>query len=253
MTIYLDVHFLLNLIWALLILVCMKILYNIKSSWYRLLLASALCALYSVIEIIFGVFMPLRLLILYVMTVISWGFSGGFYNYLRLLFVNALTGAVFIGVVAILGINSVVSGKGITVIAPDFPTAVAGILIYLLIISCNALKKRWKNLVKVRLWIKGNMLSGRFLYDSGNLLKFKGVSVAVTDWNVLKHAMGEISYDELVCECDDRVIYNTVDGSGILPLIKPEKAVINGICREIYIGAVNRRFIGYWGVIGDLD
>lgn len=253
MTVYLDVHFLLNLIWALLMLICVKILYAIKSQWHRLLLASAFCGVCSVIEIVIGILVPLRLFVLYLMTVISWGFAGALYNFSRLLFVYALTSAVFIGAGALLGINSVVSGKGITVVAADFPTAVMGILIYPLMIGFNTFKKRWKNLVKVQLCVKGDMLSGRFLYDSGNLLKFKGVSVAVTDWSVLKNTMGGISYEELIYECEDRVLYNTVGGSGILPLIKPEKAVINGICREIYIGAVNRHFIGYWGVIGDLD
>lgn len=253
MTVYADIVFFGNLISSLLLLFSVGIIFNIKGEWYRLLLASVLCGLYAVGEQIFLLWQPFRVGVVFLMTATAWGWRGAFYNTLRAVFVSTVVVVTVAGVCAIIGINSYIAISGITVVANSGVVAVICIFAYPVTVGLSKLKKKYDRLISGEFTIDGRALKFRLLYDSGNLLRHKGMPVVVMDWKAFGEILNVNSYDEAVLKAQERLIYNTVSASGIMPLIKPEKAVIRGIGCETYIGLTKRHFTGYQGVIGDID
>lgn len=253
MTIYADIVFLGNFISSMLLLFSVGIIFNIKGKWYRLLLSSVLCGLYAVGEQIFLLWQPLRVGVVFLMTATAWGWQGAFYNTMRVMFVSTVVVVTVAGVCAIIGINSYVVALGITVIANGGAVAIICVFAYPVTVGLSKLKKKCDRLLWGEFTIDGRVLKCRLLYDSGNLLRHRGVAVVVMDWKVFGEILNVNSYDEAVLKAQERLIYNTVSASGIMPLIKPEKVAIRGIECEIYIGLAKRYFTGYQGVIGDID
>ncbi len=249
MTVYIDIVFMANVVSSLLLLFSVNLIFSIKGKWYRILISSLVCGIYGVLEAVYILWQPFRIVTLLFMIQIAWGYKGSLYNFLRVAFLEGITVIVIIGISRIFGINSLILQSGITLVAKDYITAIITVTTYPLIIIISYLKKSYKRLIKITFFIDGVELRFRLLYDSGNLLCHKGIPVAVIDW---RNFPSINSYEEMLLTAPERLVYNTVSSSGIMPLIKPERVVLEGVYRECYIGLTNKRFVGYQGVIGDI-
>lgn len=253
MTVYADVVFTGNLISSLLLFLSVGIIFNVKSKWYRLLMSSSLCGIYAVAEAVFALRLPLRILMITLMSATAWGRKGIVLNTLRVMIVSTVVLNAVAGICALMRINSFISAYGVTVVANGGGVAIISILAYPVSIGLSKLKKQYGRFLPSEFIIGDNVLKCRLLYDSGNMLKHKNVSVAVMDWEIFAEILEVESYDDAVLKSEERMIYNTVSASGIMPVIKPRKAVIRGSEHEIYIGLTKRHFRGYDGVIGDIN
>ncbi len=250
MTVYIDIVFIVNVISSLLLLFCADLFFSAKGKWYRILMSSIVCGIYAVVNAIYNLLNPVRLIVLFFMILTAWGYKGILYNMLRVVFLEGVTVIAIIGISGIVGVRSFVFESGVTLIARDWVTAVITVTAYPLLIVINAIRKGYKRLVPATFYIDGKELKLRLLYDSGNLLCHKGIPVAVIDWRNFSYIN---SYEEILLAADERLIYNTVSSSGIMPVTKPERAIFSGIERECYIGLTDKHFIGYAGVIGDIN
>lgn len=250
MTVYLDVVFLWNSISVLLLFFSVRMFYNLKGKAYRLVISAFLGGIYGVLDILYSLWRPLSIVMLFIMTLTAWGMRGVLYNLLRVLFIEGIAVVTIIGLSGLSGIDLMIIDNGIIVVSNDWVIAAVCVVSYPVIIITNKLRENYKKTVSCIFYINGEEIKLKFLYDSGNLLTHKSIPVAVTDWRNFPCIN---SYEEALVTTHERLIYGTVSSSGIMPLIKPEKAILGGVERDCYIGLTNRSFKGYAGVIGNID
>lgn len=250
MTVYIDIVFLGNSISALLLFLSVRVFYSLKGKWYRLFLSVALGGLYGVLNAVYPLYNLIHVVVLFFMTLIAWGRTGVLYNTLRVLFLEGVTVVAIVSVSNLFGINAMVRGFGIALIAKDGITALIMVMVYPVIIIINRLRQKYKRVMNCVFYVNDVEIKLKLLYDSGNLLTHKDFPVAVVDWRKFPDIK---SYEDALLTAPERLVYQTVSSSGIMPLIKPEKAVFGGIYRDCYIGLTDRRFKGYAGVIGKID
>ncbi len=249
MIVYVDVVFITNLISSLLLFFSANLIFSIEGKWYRILISAIFCGIYAVTDAIYFLWKPIRGMTLFIMILISWGYRGCIYNSLRVAFLEGITVVLIVGISNLFGINSLVFESGITLIAKDLVTAIVTTMVYPIIIITNKVKSEYKRFSVVTVNIDGAEVKFKLLYDSGNLLRHKDLPVIIIDWRNIPCVH---SYEEVLLTAPERLIYNTVSSSSIMPLIKPQKTVVEGIERECYIGLTNKRFVGYAGVIGNI-
>lgn len=249
MIVYVDVVFVTNLVSSLLLFFSANMIFSIKGKWYRILISAIFCGIYAVTDAIYFLLKPIRTMALFIMTLISWGCKGCIYNLLRVAFLEGITAVLIVGISNLFGINSLVFESGITLIAKDWVTAIVTTIVYPIIIIINKVKSEYKRFTAVTFNLDGTEIKFKLLYDSGNLLRYKDIPVIIIDWRNIPCVD---SYEEVLLTASERMMYNTVSSSSIMPLIKPQKTVVEGIERECYIGLTNKRFVGYAGVIGNI-
>lgn len=250
MTVYIDIVFVANVISSLLLFYSVDFIFSLKGRWYRILLSSIICGIYAVTDAIYVLYKPLRIVVLFFMILEAWGYKGALYNLLRVAFLEGIIAVAVTLISGLIGINALFFESGITFIAKDWVTAIITVIAYPVIMLINQFKNRKKRILRVIFTIDGEEIKLNLLFDSGNLLCHKNIPVAVIDWRNFPHIH---SYEEILLTAPERLMYNTVSSSGIMPLIKPQNMLLGGVKRECYIGLTNKRFVGYAGVIGKIS
>jgi hypothetical protein len=88
------------------------------------------------------------------------------------------------------------------------------------------------------------------LADSGNLLKYHGLPVIFTDWQTVSRLIEKESYSGLMNSAEDFVMYGTVGGGGVLPIILPDICRADGKETTAAVAVREREFSGkYHGII----
>lgn len=250
MVIYADVVFILNLISTCTLIFAYSAIVGGRCIIWRVLLASVGAGLYAVIEQVFDIPAILRIAMMLLVILITFGKNGVFINTARFGLFTLAVEAVFMLIAILFGKNMYIAGKGVTVFSGSLFGGVIYAVSYPVLFMAQKLIKRYRQKRIVHIEIGGHKITLSLLYDSGNLLKYKGVSVAVVSWDRLKEIYPDKSYDEFVISAEERTIFNTVGKGGILPLITPDKATLNGIDITIKIAVADRCFKDYDGVLG---
>lgn len=242
MTVYIDVVFLANLISSLLLLFSVRVIFNLRAKPYRIALSALVAGIYAVLEAVFLLPALLRTGVLYIMSVISFGKIGGLINTLRVLSISAAVVVLILIFCQITGDTAMVAEGGVTVISDNIIFSVILALSYPITVVILYGTKRYKRICRAEFKIQGNTVICSLLRDSGNLLRYKNIPVAVINKNSFQNITPT-----------DYMIYNTVSSAGLMPLIKPESAVIGGTLCEVYIGLSEKNFSGYDGIIGNIN
>lgn len=252
MTVYADVVFFANFISTLALLLAFSAAFGGKPRLIRATAASAVSGVYAVFEQVFFLPYVLRTAVLFLLIAIAFGRIGALYNTVRFAFVTVCVEVLFISVLSLMGRDAYVTRGSVTV----FCNGVWGMAVYFL---CYPVLLLTKHCVKMRtrkkyaeFAINGQKIYLSLLYDSGNLLMHKGVSVAVVSWDSIKDLFPDMDYDEFLITCEDRMIFNTVGSGGIIPVITPDSPLIDGSAVNIKIAVSQRTFNGYDGVVGEL-
>ena len=252
MTVYADVVFFVNFISTLALIMAFSAVFGGKPRLARFAVASAVSGLYAVFEQVFFLPYVLRTAVLFLLTAIAFGRIGALYNTVRFAFVTVCVEVLFISVLSLTGRDAYITSGSVTV----FCNGVWGMAVYFL---CYPLLLIAKHCAKMRarkkyaeFVINGQKVSISLLYDSGNLLMHKGVSVAVVSWDIIKDLFPDMDYDEFLITCEDRMIFNTVGSGGIIPVITPDSPLIDGSAVNIKIAVSQQSFKGYDGVVGEL-
>lgn len=253
MTVYADIVFVTNFISTVALLLGYSVLFNGKIKSLRIVMAGVFSGIYAVFEAVFLVPVIMRSGILFLLAVIAFGKTKLLFNTLRLAFVCVSVETVFVIAMNTIGNGAVITNGSVTV----FCNSIVGGAVYLLSYPTLIFIRRC---VKIReckraaeFVINGQKMSVELLYDSGNLLLHKGVCVAVIAWEKMSDLFCDTEYNEFLITAQDRMIYNTVGSGGILPVITPERAIIDGMEADLKIAVADRTFKGYDGVIGELN
>ena len=253
MTVYADVVFIANCISVIALLLGYSVMFGGRIKLIRLVLSGVVSGLYAVCEAVFFLPYIIRTLMLFLLTAIAFGRTQVIYNTARFAFVAVCVEVLFVVFMGIMGQRAFITDGSITV----FCSGIVGITVYFLsyplLIFIKWYTKKHIRQKYAEFVINGQKITLTLLYDSGNLLMHKGVCVTIVSWKKINDLFSGIHYNDLLITAGDRMIYNTVSSSGILPLITPERSVIDGIDANIKIAVADREFGEYDGVVGDLN
>ena len=239
MIVYADIVFLANFISSTALFFLYGAIIKAKLSVWKIVAAAALSGVFAVCEALWVLPYVLRTPLLLCMVWIVLGKESLLFNAVRLMLTIAGLELVFVFIIAQFGYDGYIANGTVTV----FANSVFGFFVYALsypfLLLFRFITDARARLRRVRVIAGGREKSLVLLYDSGNLLKHNGLPVAV----VSKSAIEFINTDGCI-------EFSALGGGGLLPVIKPETCVIDGIERDIYIAVSDRRFNGVDGIIG---
>ncbi len=253
MTVYADVVFVANFISTTALLSGCSAIFGGRIKLVRMALSGAVSGLYAVCESVFLLPRIIRLVVLFLLTAIAFGRKEVLLNTARFAFVAVCIEVLFMLIMSIMGQSTFITDGSVTV----FCSGLVGMTVYflsyplLILIKQNAKKRTAEK--HAEFVINGQKITLTLLYDSGNLLIHKGVSVAVVTWKKINDLFSDMDYDEFLITSEDRMIYNTVSSGGVLPIITPERSVIDGISVNIKLAVADRDFGTCDGIVGDLN
>ncbi len=249
MTIYADEVFAVNTVSNILLLYAYCILYRIKINKLRLVTAAAAGGVYAVFDAVLALPWVLRIIMLLVMVCIAFGMRGRAAHTLRLMFISVCVEAVTLAGIVLVGGSAVISGV-ITVFAHGTPAAVIYLLAYPVLIGIKHIMRLRQKYRRVSIIHTGREIEFIALYDSGNLLKYKGRPVITVDWKTAQSLFPYAEFDELELNSTAFVMYNTLSGGGLMPVFEDVKCYINGISVNSVMAVTSRSFTGkYKGII----
>ena len=218
----------------------------------RTSLASAVSGLYAVLEQVLFLPYVLRTAVLFLLIAIAFGRIGVLYNTVRFAFVTVCVEVLFMAIMSLTGRDAFVARGSVTVFCNGIWGIAAYLMVYPLLLLIKKSIKMRSHKKSAEFVINGQKTTLSLLYDSGNLLTYKGASVAVVAWDSIKDLFPDMDYDEFLITCEDRMIFNTVGRGGIIPVITPDSPSIDGSTVNIKIAVSQRSFNGYDGVVGDM-
>ena len=255
-TVYIDVLFCTNFIFDYLLLWLTGLLTSCSARLWRMLLAAATGALYSVFVFFFpglplGSAIP-KLLAGAAMCVLCFR-PGKWQTFLRSLCifyaVSFLYGGIIYAFLSATGIASrfgVIWQNGVLYLnLPLVPLFCLSLGCYLLLSlalrSGSYLQNLRRKIVSFSVCYQGKTVSLRGLYDSGNLLQnpADGKSVIIAEWEAVAPLFPGKSYGDVT-----RLIpYETLSGKGLLPIFLPHSILVGkeAETENFYIGLVEKR------------
>lgn len=249
MTIYADEVFAVNTVSNVLLFYAYCTLYRIKIKKLRIAAAGAIGGIYSVFDAVLGLPWLFRTVILFCMVIAAFGHRGKLAHTLRLMFIAACVEAVTLTGIVLVGGSAVISGV-ITVFAKGKVAAVVYLLSYPMIIGIKYIMMAKQKYKRVNIIYSDREIEFAALHDSGNFLKYKGRSVIMVDWATAEILFPYSDYTELEVNSTAFVMYNTLSGSGMMPVFEDVKCYINGISVDSVMAITRRNFSGkYSGII----
>lgn len=252
MVIYADMIFFMNFMSASALLYISAIIAGKKVKISRLFTAAIFSGLYSVFETVFFIPYIFRIVILFCTVIISFGKTDFFINTTRIMLNAVLTETIFMFFATATGAEGYLDCGIITVFASERTAmilyAISFPIVYVISsVFKNHLKKR-----KVQITVNGKTIKRNYIYDSGNFLTHKGLSVAVASWESVSEVFEYESYDDFRESAPEHIIYSAVGKVGMLPAFEPEKCSVNGSLCKIYVAVINNGFSSFGGIIGDI-
>lgn len=253
MTVYADVVFIANFISTTALFLGYSAVFGGVIKPLRLILSGTLSGAYAVCEALLLLPHIMRIAVLFLLTAIAFGRKEVLLNTARFAFVAVCIEVLFILIMSLAGQSAFITDGSVTVFCSGLVGMAVYFLSYPLLILTKRYTKKRAGQKHAEFVINGQKITLRLLYDSGNLLVYKGVSVAVVTWEKIKDLFSDMEYDDFLVTAVDRMIYNTVSSGGVLPVITPEKSVIDGISVNIKLAVADRDFGACDGIVGDLN
>lgn len=252
MTIYADEIFLINTLSDALLLYSYSYLNGAKPRHKRLLSASAAGGLYAAFEAALALPQLLRAGVLFGLVYIVYGNGAIIKHTTRLMLMCFVIESITLTMIAAMGAGAVLARCGIVIFASEPISAalfISAYPLYILIMKLRAGKRKY---MRLRLTYRGRTAKLDALCDSGNLLKYRGKPVIMAAWDSVSHLFDSTGYDELKEKSESFVIYHTISGAGLLPVIEPEHCEADGAEVSAAVAVVSRKFKGkYSALAGD--
>ncbi|MGN0182829.1 MAG: sigma-E processing peptidase SpoIIGA [Candidatus Ornithomonoglobus sp.] len=253
MKIYVDEIFAVNMVSQLLMLYSYSILSGIKIRHSRIIAAAAAGGAYAAVEAAAAIPHILRIPALALICFIAFGRKRLVHDTAQLMLLCLAVEGLTIAVVSLSGGGAELAKGAVTLFASEPVTAVIYIASYpavLLYKKLSDMKKKYRRITVIH---KGKTTEFTALYDSGNLLKYHGSAVILTDAVTGLAISGSGSYDELMAVTETFITYGTIGKSGVLPVIEPERCLIDGREATAALAVTNRDFKGkYNGIVGEI-
>lgn len=252
MVIYADDIFLLNTVAALLMLYAYALICDIKIRHIRIVAAATSCGIYAVFEIIFGISGFFRIILLYAITLLSFGRYNTVGKFIKLMFMLAVIEVAVVATAAVSGGKAVVLRNSVMIIASEPLTFTCFAASYPIMILLRYIHLRKKRICRIIIEYNRKRTAFLALRDSGNLLKYHDKPVIVAQWRVMENISEYDDYDEFMQNAAEFVMYSTMDGSGVLPLVVPDKCFADGAEKNAVVAITKHDFkSGYSGIIGN--
>ena len=117
---------------------------------------------------------------------------------------------------------------------------------YILIMRLRTRSRRY---IRLRLTYRGRCAEFYALYDSGNLLTYRGKPVIMAAWDAVCTLLDCDDYERLRGSAEDFVIYHTLSGAGVLPVIMPDICEADGAEINAAVAVVRRKFKGKYSAL----
>lgn len=253
MVIYADLIFLINTISDILLFSAYRYIINSKTSMLKIIAVSALGGMYSVFESVYDISCYFRPLVLAGMCMLIWGRINVIKNTVRILFAVICVEGITILLVSCIGADARIAAGAVTIFIPKPQMLAVIVFAYVIYTAAKIYLKRNSALKKAELVINGKRVFINVLYDSGNLLKYKNKTVMIVRYDVISDALGTDDYNSFFNHSEAFVRYRTIQGGGVIPVIEPERCLIDGSECEIAAAVIREGFNGkYQGIIGTL-
>lgn len=253
MTIYADELFAVNFISDFLLIYAYAVICGIKKRKRMIDIAAAAGGLYAVIEAVFGFSIVLRAVLPFIMAFISFGRHKALYNAAGLVLFSICIEGVTIAALSFFGAGAEFASGKVTLFTSGITAAFVYIASYPIIIAARHFFKRGGRYRTVEIYYNGREIKFRALYDSGNLLKYRGMPVVIADWHTAAGLFSAESYAELITSAPDVVSYSTISKSGIMPVFVPDICRIDGKQCSAAAAVSEKRFSGgYGGIAGNI-
>ncbi|HIU57774.1 MAG TPA: sigma-E processing peptidase SpoIIGA [Candidatus Ornithomonoglobus merdipullorum] len=251
MTVYADELFAVNFVSNILLFYAYSLLRGIKPRRIRVLAAAAVGGLYAVIETVFGLHEVIRIPVLACMIAAAFGRSGFIVNLSGVMFVSVCAEGLTAAVLSFAGADARLAAGRMTLFASEPVSAAAYLAAYPIMLLCGAAIRRAGRRRRVVIEYGGRRTELFAMYDSGNLLRYKGLPVIVIGREATAELF-ECDYSELLLRAPDILRCNTVGGGGMLPVFIPENCVVDGSRRDAAVAVADRGFRGFGGITGDM-
>lgn len=252
MVVYADIVFAVNFISVAALILVYSVFTDRKIRILRIIFGACAAGLYAVAESVLKLAYVLRIFVICLVALVTFGVKNYAANTLRFVGFCAVVCIVFTAAASFLGYGMYIANGTVTIFANDIITAFVYVLSYPTLFIVRRIANRCTDKKKVSLTIKGHKINSKLYYDSGNLLKYKGRDVGIVSWDRIKNLYPDTEYEDFMVAAEERMLYNTVGTGGILPILTPERAEVNGFEVEIKIAVANRSFGEYDGVIGKM-
>ncbi len=237
----------------LMLLYSYGILSGIKICHGRIIAAAAAGGFYAAVEAAAPLCHILRIPVLVLICFIAFGKRRLVHDTAQLMLLCLAVEGLTIAAVSVSGGGAELAGGAVTLFASEPLTAMVYIASYPSVLLYKKLSEKRKKYRRITVIHKGKTTEFTALYDSGNLLKYHGSAVILTDFVTGLAIAGCGSYDELTACSEAFITYGTIGKSGVLPVIEPERCRIDG--REVVaaLAVTNRSFKGkYNGIAGEI-
>ncbi len=253
MTVYADELFAVNFASNILLFYAYALLHGIKRKRIRIISAAAAGAVYAVLEAVLLIPMFLRAAVLAMMTVAAFGRTKAALNTLGIMFTAVCAEGVTAAALAFTGADARLASGCVTVFAPETAAAAVYFAAYPAMLLYKRLFRRGGRYKSVAFYMDGMRVSFKALYDSGNLLKYKGMPVIVANWEEVRELFGCTEYSELFECLPDMLSYGTIGKGGVMPVFVPDKCTVDGTECAAAAAVTERSFKGCGGIAGDID
>lgn len=253
MIIYADELFAVNFVSNALLFYAYAMLRGVKKRHIRILSSAAAAALYAVTEAVFGISVYLRPVVLAAAVALAFGYAGVISNTLGIMFVSVCAEGMTVAVLSFLGTDAVFAAGSISVFAPELLSAAVYFAAYPILLLCRYFIGKQRRCRKIMIRYNDKEISFKAMYDSGNLLKYKGMPVLIIDAETAGPLFDCGKYSEIFSAAPDILRFGTVGKSGIMPVFVPDKCVIDGVECPAAAAVSERGFgNGFGGIAGDI-
>ena len=249
MTVYADEVFLVNTLSNALLLYAYAYISGLAPKHRRMLAAAATGGIYAALEAAFGIPPLLRAAVLCALVYISFGGAAVIKHTVRIMLICFVIEGITLTALSASGAGAVLMRGTVVIFAAEPVGAAVFILAYPVYILIMRLRKSSRRYIRIRITYRGRYAEFNALYDSGNLLKYRGKPVIMAAWDAVGSLLDCADYTTLCDSSEDFVIYHTVSGAGILPVIEPEVCEADGaeVCAAVAV--VSRKFKGKYSAL----
>lgn len=252
MTIYVDEIFAVNTFASAVLLYIYRFCGGVSAGRRRILGAAALSGLYAVCEAVLRLPHFMRVPAMALMVLAAFGRRLAVKNTVALMLVCACVSGITAAVMASFGVSARLAGGTVTVFASEPVTAAVYLLAYPVLIAARRIAARGRTrIVSVR--YRGRRADFAALYDSGNLLRYRGRPVLFLDMKTASELTGLPDYESIAAAAEEAVAYSTVNGGGAAPVLGGAQIYVDGAARDAAAAVMNRTMRGSWGgIIGEV-
>lgn len=251
MTVYADEVFAVNFISTACMLGAYSHASDKSTGAFRIFCSAAAVGVYSVFEILFLMPHCLRIPLTAAITAAAFGRRNILRNMFGICFFSAMLEVIFSVLMYVAGRNMYVVSETVTVFSSDIFAAGAYAAVYPIFFAVRSFVKIKRRGKKADAVINDAKIRLVLLYDSGNLLRYKGLGVAVVSWDRIKAIYPGKSYFDFAECAEGWIHFGSVGQGGVLPIVTPDKFSVDGTEIKIKIAVAERRFGDFDGLIGE--